>query len=205
MNLIEKSFHKNGVSKIAGVDEVGRGPLAGPVVACALMLYPDSSLFKTKEIRDSKALSPKAREEKYWEIVQFARIGLGVVNEREIDEINILQASLLAMRKAVLALSTTPQIVLIDGNQEMGAFPLEQLAIIDGDKKVLSIAFASIIAKVTRDKMMEKYDQLFPQYGFSKHKGYPTEEHISNLNQFGPSPIHRKSFEPVFRSARRQP
>ena len=139
------------------------------------------------------------REAKYWEIISTARVGVGIVSETEIDEINILRASLRAMRKALLSLAATPDLVLIDGISSVENLPLEQLPIVDGDRKVISIAAASIVAKVTRDKIMENYDRLFPQYGFWKHKGYPTPEHLKLLDQHGPSPIHRVSFGPVSR------
>ena len=200
MASFEELFHKNGFSQIAGVDEAGRGPLAGPVVASAVMFPRFSPVFSsTEEIRDSKSLTPKMREAKYWEIISTARVGVGIVSETEIDEINILRASLRAMRKALLSLTATPDLVLIDGISFVENLPLEQLPIVDGDRKVISIAAASIVAKVTRDKIMENYDRLFPQYGFSKHKGYPTPEHLKLLDQHGPSPIHRVSFGPVSR------
>ena len=197
MSSLERSLQKNGFRLIAGVDEAGRGPLAGPVVACAVIFPFFSPLFDSAEIRDSKALTPRMREKKYWEILKYARVGVGVVSEKEIDRINILQASLLAMKKAILALSSTPDVILIDGPHDVEGLPVEQAAIIDGDKKSISVASASIIAKVTRDKMMEDYDLEFPQYGFWKHKGYPTAEHLSSLEKYGPSPIHRTSFRPV--------
>ncbi len=197
MHSIEQSFQKNGFCRIAGVDEVGRGPLAGPVVACAVMFPPFSPIFDSKEIRDSKALSPKMREKKYWEIIRSARVGIGVVDEKKIDEMNILRASLFAMKIAVFALSSTPDVILIDGIHELEELPLEQVPIIDGDTKVISIASASIVAKVTRDKIMENYHEIFPHYGFLRNKGYPTAEHLASLGRIGPSPIHRTSFEPV--------
>ena len=199
MASFEKLFQENGFKQIAGVDEVGRGPLAGPVVACAVM-FPFSSpffLLPPEDIRDSKALTPRMRERKYWEILSSARIGVGIVSEREIDTINILQASLFAMRKAVFSLTATPELLLIDGSYNLGSFPFEQVPIVDGDRKSISIAAASIVAKVIRDKLMENYDQEFPEYGFSRHKGYPTALHLSALRTHGPSPIHRMSFEPV--------
>lgn len=201
--MISKSFERlfleNGFRRIAGVDEAGRGPLAGPVVAAAVVLPPYSPLLDSPEIRDSKSLTPRMREKNYWEILAQARVGIGIVSEKEIDELNILRASLLAMRKAVLALSATPEVLLIDGLHGLGELPLEQVPIVDGDCKVMSIAAASVLAKVTRDRMMEDYDTQFPEYGFSKHKGYPTAEHLNSLRAHGPSPIHRRSFEPVAR------
>lgn len=197
-NVFEQSFWSNGFCRVAGVDEAGRGPLAGPVVACAVILPPSSSFFKLPEIRDSKSLTPRMREKQYWEILAEARVGVGVVSEQEIDAMNIWNASLFAMRKAVLALSVTPDVLLVDGPHAIKDFPfIEQVPVVDGDKKVMSIAVASIVAKVTRDRMMEAYDVRFPGYGFSKHKGYPTAEHLSCLRAHGPSPIHRRSYEPV--------
>ncbi len=205
MASFEQLFQKNGFRQIAGVDEVGRGPLAGPVVACAVMFPSESDFFNLplSEIKDSKSLTPKMREKKYWEILSCACVGLGMVGEKEIDTLNIFQATLLAMRKAVLSLTRTPDVVLIDGPHQMkGVYPFEQVPIIDGDKKSISIAAASIVAKVVRDKLMEDYDQKFPEYGFSQHKGYGTPLHLSALKRHGPSPIHRRSFEPVARNSR---
>lgn len=202
MASFENLFKKNGFKHIAGVDEVGRGPLAGPVVACAVIYPSDSGVFDLppSDIKDSKALTPKAREKKYWEILSVACIGIGIVSEREIDTINILQASLLAMRKAIWALSRTPEVVLIDGNHQIGGrYPFEQVPIVGGDKKSITIAAASIVAKVVRDRLMEEYHEKFPEYGFNQHKGYPTPIHLSALKRHGPSPIHRKSFDPVAR------
>jgi ribonuclease HII len=199
MASFERLFQKNGFRRIAGVDEVGRGPLAGPVVACAVMLPDSSPLLDSTDIRDSKSLTPNMRKKKYWEIISISRVGLGVASEKEIDRFNILQASLLAMKRAVFSLSSTPDIILLDGLHAIPGLAVEQVPIVNGDCKSISIAAASIVAKVTRDKMMENYDQEFPQYGFSKHKGYPTAEHLASLGRHGPSPIHRKSFAPVAR------
>lgn len=197
MVSFERLFQKNGFRRIAGVDEVGRGPLAGPVVACAVMFPPFSPLLDSEEIRDSKSLTPRMRERKYWEIIRSASIGIGVVTPKEIDELNILNASLLAMKKAILALGRTPEVALIDGLHTISGLQMEQVPIVEGDTKAISIASASIVAKVTRDKMMERIDETFPQYGFIRHKGYPTREHLNSLAEHGPSPIHRMSFDPV--------
>lgn len=187
-------YRGKGFTKIAGVDEVGRGPLAGPVVASCVVL-PEN--YSSPRIRDSKQLSPKARLTAYWEILQVARVGIGIVGRDIIDQINILRASLLAMKKAVLSLALVPDVLLIDGAYTIDKLPLEQVPIVSGDQKSISVSAASIVAKVTRDSMMEVYDQQFPEYGFAKHKGYPSPVHLESLQRFGPSPIHRLSFGPV--------
>lgn len=178
----------------AGIDEAGRGPLAGPVVAAAVIL----SLSKEIDgIDDSKKLTKKQRETLFLEILLYTKaIGIGIVSADVIDEINILNASKLAMVKAVEDLIITPSILLIDAI----TIPIDgyrQIPIIKGDAKSASIAAASIIAKVTRDCIMKDFDKKYPQYGFSSHKGYGTKEHIKNLMQYGPCPIHRKTFAPV--------
>lgn len=183
---------------MAGVDEVGRGPLAGPVVAAACMIPEKIHL---KGIRDSKLLSPERRKKLFWEIITHTLVGVGVVSEKEIDRINILNASLLAMRKAVLALSVTPGFLLIDGHLKID-LPIPQAPIVAGDSKLISVGAASIVAKVTRDQMMETYDLQYPHYGFRYHKGYPTEAHVAALEEHGPCPIHRMTFAPVARSLR---
>jgi ribonuclease HII len=190
---LEQYFHQHGARFVAGVDEVGRGPLAGPVLAAACVVPPDVQL---EGVRDSKALSPRARKKLFWTIVSQCVVGIGVVSERGIDDLNILQASLLAMRRAVLALPITPDLLLVDGNARIN-LPLDQVPIVDGDKQVVSISAASIVAKVTRDEKMVVLDQHYPHYGFKKHKGYPTSEHRLALEEWGPSPVHRMSFAPV--------
>ena len=192
---LESNLRKQGLRFIAGVDEAGRGPLAGPVVAGACLI-PEG--VKLHGIQDSKKLSPESRKELFWQIICHTLVGVGVVNEQEIDRINILQASLLAMRLAVLALSITPDLLLIDGPFKIN-LPLEQLPVIGGDEKLISVGAASIVAKVTRDEMMDEYDLTFPHYGFRFHKGYPTEAHFAALDQYGPCPIHRMTFGPLLR------
>lgn len=179
---------------IAGVDEAGRGPLAGPVVAAAVIL-PDSC--RLPGLNDSKKLSPARRETLYALIRRAARaIGVGIVEAEEIDRINIRQASFAAMRQALRQLAIVPAHVLVDGfTIPMG--PSSQTGIIGGDGKSACIAAASIIAKVTRDAMMRDRDRDFPQYGFSRHKGYGTPEHLDALERLGPCPIHRLTFSPV--------
>jgi ribonuclease HII len=202
----EEDGYARGFKTIAGVDEVGRGPLAGPVVAAAVILPRG---FTHPEIKDSKLLSPKQRERLAPLIREKAESwGLGVVEVDEIDRINILQASLLAMVKALDALTSTPDCLLIDGNQPIpirlfhdsrfSSVPsLYQRPIVKGDQLCLSIAAASIVAKVARDGMMVELDKQYPEYGFAAHKGYSCRAHFDALHRFGPSPIHRQSFKPV--------
>lgn len=176
---------------ICGIDEVGRGPLAGPVVAAAVILPRDCDILY---INDSKKLTATRREELYEVIMAKAEaVGIGVVSPDRIDEINILQATYEAMRQAVEELSVSPDLLLNDAVTIPG-IPVPQVPIIKGDAKSISIGAASIIAKVTRDRMMEEYDKLFPGYGFAKNKGYGTSEHIDALRIAGASPIHRRSF-----------
>ncbi len=178
---------------LAGVDEAGRGPLAGPVVACALIFKPGAPLFP---VNDSKSLSASMRERLYQQLILHADYGIGVSDEATIDRINIYQATRRAMRQAILALSRKPELVLIDGNMKID-IPFRQAAIVKGDLKSAVIAAASIIAKVYRDAWMMRLDQTFPQYGFAEHKGYATPQHLQNLTTFGPSGVHRRSFSPV--------
>lgn len=192
-NLWESVFRHQGFRLIAGVDEAGRGPLAGPVVAAACLI---PSSVHLEGIRDSKMLSPEVREKLFWQIITRTIVGVGIVSEQEIDRINILRASLLAMREAVLALTVTPDLLLIDGPYKID-LPLKQVPMIDGDRKLISVGAASIVAKVTRDRIMCDYDLQYPHYGFRKHKGYCTPAHVAALEECGPSPIHRMSFQPI--------
>ena len=190
----EVKHWSSGKEYIAGIDEAGRGPLAGPVVAAAVILPHDIEL---PDVNDSKKISEKKRERLYDEINDAAlAVGVGVVHEEEIDEKNVLQATFKAMHQSVGKLSIQPDILLVDGNKA-DIRHYEQKSIIDGDQKSLSIAAASIIAKVTRDRMMRQYDIVFPQYGFAKHKGYGTKQHMEAIISRKASPIHRKSFNPV--------
>lgn len=190
----ENKAFQNGFSKIAGIDEAGRGPLAGPVVSAAVIL-PVS--FQVPGVTDSKKLTPKKRYYLYEKIYDKAvSIGIGIIDPVEIDRINILQAALAAMVSAVENLVPQPDCLLIDGTFPISS-PLPQRAIPKGDTLSISIAAASIIAKVTRDSMMERYHQDYPQFGFSKHKGYPTKAHKQAIQRFGCCPIHRKSFKGV--------
>ncbi len=176
---------------IAGIDEVGRGPLAGPVVTCAVILPKDCDILY---INDSKKLSAAKREELYDEIMEKAvAVGIGMVGPERIDEINILQATYEAMRQAISKLNPQPEVLLNDAVTIPGV-DIKQVPIIKGDAKSISIGAASIVAKVTRDRMMEEYDHLFPEYGFASNKGYGSAEHIAAIKQYGPTPIHRRSF-----------
>ena len=192
--VFEKQAAATGCKDIAGIDEAGRGPLAGPVVSAAVIL---PVAFRDPDINDSKKISAKKRQQLYEVIYAHAvTIGIGIVDSIEIDRINILQASLLAMAMAVKNLDPQPDYLLIDG-----IFPistdLPQQPIAKGDALSISIAAASIIAKVTRDRLMQRYHHYYPQFDFSKHKGYPTAAHREAIRKFGCCPIHRKSFKGV--------
>jgi ribonuclease HII len=191
----EKKLRAAGVAQIAGIDEAGRGALAGPVVASAVIL---PERFRHRRLNDSKQLAAELREQIYSDLVTNPQVRwtVGIIDSIEIDRINILRASHQAMRLAIMALIDPPEHVLIDGLPVI-PFPFPQTAIIDGDCISLSIAAASVIAKVTRDRMMRDFCAQFPQYCFDQHKGYGTELHLLKLHEFGPCPIHRRSFEPV--------
>jgi ribonuclease HII len=180
---------------IAGVDEAGRGPIAGPVVAACVVLPPCHTLTG---ITDSKQLAPAQREALYDAITRHALAwAIGLASPREIERYNILQASLLAMRRAVLALPLPPQRVLVDGKHAIPNLPLPQQAVVGGDALEESIAAASILAKVARDRIMRELDRLYPQYGFAQHKGYPTALHLKRLRMYGACPAHRRIYAPV--------
>ena len=194
MLTYESELKRNGYRLIAGVDEAGRGPLAGPVVAGSVILDPDTLI---PGIDDSKKLSASKRESLYdliWE--KAIAVGIGIVHNEVIDRINILRASLEAMSRAVKGLSVQPDYILVDG-LHCPHLDLQMKPIVAGDSSSLSIASASIIAKVTRDRIMVKFDRIYPQYEFASNKGYPTPEHLSALQRFGPCEIHRRSFAPV--------
>lgn len=176
---------------ICGIDEVGRGPLAGPVMAAAVILPKNCSILY---LNDSKKLSERIREELYEQILEQAvAVGVGAVDHNEIDRVNILKATYEAMRQAVGALKVVPDLLLNDAVTIPG-LPMKQVPIIKGDAKSVSIAAASIVAKVTRDRRMKEYDLEFPEYGFASNKGYGSEQHIQALKKYGPCPIHRRSF-----------
>lgn len=189
MSVYEKEY--SDCTYICGIDEVGRGPFAGPVVAGAVILPKDDPILY---LNDSKKLSEKKREALYDEIMERAvATGIGIVSPARIDEINILQATYEAMRQAVSRLSVQPQLLLNDA-VTIPEIQIPQVPIIKGDAKSVSIAAASIVAKVTRDRMMEEYDKVLPEYGFASNKGYGSAAHIEALKKYGPSPIHRKTF-----------
>jgi ribonuclease HII len=187
----EHTLRNAGVGLIAGVDEAGRGPLAGPVVAAAVIFAPS---YAIEGVDDSKKLSPARRAELFERISAGAiAVGVGIVTPGEIDELNIYRASMRAMEHAVARLVPPPQHLLVDGPRYLDR-SIPFTAIVDGDAKCFSIAAASIIAKVTRDRIMTELDARFPLYGFAKHKGYGTPGHLAALRKYGPSPVHRMSF-----------
>lgn len=187
----EKRRYAEGYTAVCGCDEAGRGPLCGPVVAAAVILPCD---FPIEGLNDSKKLSEKKREQLYTLITENAiAYGIAEASPAEIDEINILNASMLAMRRAVEKLTVPADFALIDGNCSRG-FDIPTETIIKGDAKSASVAAASILAKVTRDRLCAEQDKLYPEYGIAKHKGYPTKEHMEAVRKYGPSPIHRITF-----------
>jgi ribonuclease HII len=187
----DEDLRNNGFQRIAGIDEAGRGPLAGPVVAAAVVLRGNTRI---KGLRDSKKVPEKERESLFIEIQDTALdIGIGIVNHEDIDRINILRASKLAMKLAIENLSELPDFLVIDA-VSLPSVPIKQLFPIKGESVSASVAAASIIAKVTRDRLMLEYHNQYPQYNFNKHKGYSTKEHMELIQLYGPCPIHRKSF-----------
>ena len=179
---------------LIGIDEAGRGPLAGPVVAGAVALDDSTTI---SDLTDSKKLNAATRDRLFDEITSTAiAYGIGVASPNEIDSMNILQATLLAMRRAFEDANVTPNEVWVDGNQDPG-LPVPTFTLVQGDAKMAAISAASIVAKVTRDRIMFDYAEQYPEYGFERHKGYPTATHLSLLEELGPSPIHRQSFAPV--------
>ena len=189
MLVYEREYRPLGV--VCGIDEVGRGPLAGPVVAGAVILPEDCQILY---LNDSKQVSASRRDELFDEIREMAvASAVGIVSPQRIDEINILQATYEAMRQAIDGLGITPDMLLVDA-VTIPNVSIRQTGIIKGDAKSVSIAAASILAKVTRDRMMEEYDKLYPEYGFAKHKGYGSKQHTDAIHEYGPCPIHRRTF-----------
>ena len=187
---------RSGVGRVAGIDEAGRGPLAGPVVAAAVILAPDR---RVASLADSKLLTPERREELFLVIHERAlAVGVGVVDHETIDRVNILEATRRAMAGALAALSVVPELVITDF-VALPALPCPQRNLVAGDRRCASVAAASIVAKVTRDRLMLEADRRFPEYGFARHKGYGTAEHLAALDRHGPCPIHRRSFAGVWR------
>lgn len=195
----EKEIFSKGFKIVAGVDEAGRGPLAGPVVASCVVVNTDFVLDEEKFswVRDSKKLSEKRREELFSVIQNEFEVGVGISDHHTIDRVNILQATFLAMKKAISDLKTKPDFIILDGRMIIPNLSIMQKAVVGGDNLVFSIAAASIIAKVTRDRMMMEAAQKYPEYGFEKHKGYGTKVHMEALQKYGACEIHRKSFGPV--------
>lgn len=208
----EEHLLASGFDFVLGIDEAGRGPLAGPVVAAVCALKDFKHLKREDKswdfVRDSKKLSEKKREAMFEFVQENFHVGVGICDHKTIDRMNILEATYLAMKKAIASLNSkieisnvkfqnAKKIVLVDGNKSIPSLSMEQLAIVSGDKLVKSIAAASIVAKVTRDRMIREADKLYPQYGFATHKGYGTKMHMEALEKFGPCKIHRQSFEPM--------
>ncbi len=196
----EKRIFGRGLKFVGGIDEAGRGPLAGPVVAACVILGDDFKINnkKLELVKDSKKLSPKRREELFTiiqeEVVDF---GIGICGQETIDRINILEASFLAMKKAISALRQKPDFIILDGKFPIPNISIQQKVIKQADNTVFSVAAASILAKVTRDRIMLEMHEKYPMYEFDKHKGYGTKLHLEMLEKFGPCPIHRRSFAPV--------
>lgn len=195
LTRLESNLFEKGYRHIAGTDEVGRGPLAGPVVAAAVIIPRDVTI---EGLNDSKKLSSRRREILFDEIATSgATCSVGIIDNNTIDKANILKASLMAMRKAITSLTEKPDFVLVDGAYTIPNVDTPQFAIVGGDAICASISAASIIAKVTRDRIMDKYQEIYPEFSFSSHRGYPTRKHLDELRQYGPTEIHRRSFRPV--------
>ena len=193
LKQIEKEiYNKENVKSICGIDEAGRGPLAGPVVVASVIMPKDSMI---EGVNDSKKVSEKKREKLYEEITNTAIAwGVGIIDQREIDEINILNATKKGLTNSLKELEIKPDLILVDALTNIDTLGIPYRSIIKGDAKSYSIAAASIIAKVTRDRIMRQWDELYPEYGFEKHKGYGTKMHIDAIKEYGPCPLHRKSF-----------
>ncbi len=196
LKRFEKSICPRKYKIVAGVDEAGRGPLAGPVVACAVVLKENSF---TAKIFDSKKLSFSVRQKAFAEINKKAHIGVGIVDSEVIDEKNILQATILAIKKALDNLGVKPEYLLVDGRFRKLTFPYPCKTVVGGDSLCFSIACASIVAKVVRDNLLSFYSAVYPQYGFNRNRGYFTKEHIRAIKKYGLTPIHRRSFRPIRR------
>ena len=192
LKKIETEFFDKGIKYIAGIDEAGRGPLAGPVVVASVIMPEDSMI---EGVNDSKKISENKREKLYEIIIKEAiSYSVGIVYQEEIDDINILQATKKALTMAVERLEVKPNIILVDALTGIDTLGIPFESIIKGDAKCYSIAAASIIAKVTRDRIMREWDKVYPEYGFASHKGYGTAKHIAAIKEYGPCPLHRKTF-----------
>jgi len=198
-SYLEKKAFKNGFKIIAGADEAGRGSLAGPVAAAIVIAKSNKDFPLIKQVKDSKQLSIKQRQDIFEKIVNNSEIEWKVsfVGPSVIDKINILQATKLAWKNCLKKLNSQPDFLFIDGNQEIEGLEIKQQAVIKGDQKLFLVSLASIIAKVSRDKLMEKFSFKYPEYNFDQHKGYGTKLHLKKLKKFGPCAIHRKSFRPI--------
>ena len=193
---IEEEIYSKGIEYICGIDEAGRGPLAGPVVVASVIMPKDSMI---EGVNDSKKVSEKKREKLYEEIIQSAiSYNVGIVDQKEIDRVNILNATKAGLTESVRGLKVKPDIILVDALTKIDTCGIPYESIIKGDAKSYSIAAASIIAKVTRDRIMRQWDEIYPQYGFINHKGYGTKAHIDAIKQYGLCPLHRKSFTKNF-------
>jgi len=202
-SYLEKQAFKKGCRTIAGIDEVGRGPLAGPIVSAVLAIRKDYPLLiKKLKIRDSKSLSKKQREEVFEMINKEPDLEwqVSAVWPKVIDRVNIFQATMSSWKRCLKRLNSQPDFLFLDGNTNISNFKIDQRAIVKGDQKILVLALASIMAKVHRDRIMERFSKVYPEYGFNRHKGYGTKLHLARLNEFGPCQIHRKSFRPVFKN-----
>ena len=192
LKQIEEDIYKTGVKSICGIDEAGRGPLAGPVVVAAVIMPKDSMI---EGVNDSKKVSEKKREALYEQITEEAIAwGVGIIDQKQIDEINILQATKKGLTMAIKELKVKPERIIVDALTGIDTLGIPYTPIIKGDEKCYSIAAASIIAKVTRDRIMRQWDEIYPQYGFEKHKGYGTAAHIAAIKEYGICPLHRLSF-----------
>lgn len=192
LKKIENEYHDRGINYIAGIDEAGRGPLAGPVVVASVIM-PKNSMIEG--VNDSKKISEKKREKLYDLILEEAiSYGIGIIYQDEIDEINILQATKKGLTEAVGKMQIKPEFIIVDALTGIDTLGIPYTSIVKGDAKCYSISSASIIAKVTRDRIMREWDKVYPEYGFESHKGYGTAKHISALKEYGPCPIHRRSF-----------
>ena len=193
---IEEEIYKTGVETICGIDEAGRGPLAGPVVVAAVIMPRDSMI---EGVNDSKKVSEKKREMLYDKIIEEAvAYSVGIIDQKEIDKINILNATKKGLTTAIQGLKIKPQRIIVDALEHIDTCNIPYTSIIKGDAKCYSIAAASIIAKVTRDRIMRQWDEVYPQYGFEKHKGYGTAAHIAAIKEYGLCPLHRRSFTKNF-------
>ena len=192
LKQIEKEYYSRNIEYIAGIDEAGRGPLAGPVVVASVIMPKDSMI---EGVNDSKKVSEKKREKLYDLILEEAiSYGIGIIYQDEIDEINILQATKKGLTNAIEQMKIKPDLILVDALNGINTLGIPYQSIIKGDAKCYSISAASIIAKVTRDRIMREWDAVYPEYGFSSHKGYGTAKHIAALKEYGPCPLHRRSF-----------